>query len=559
MKAIILLSTMMASIGSFAYAPDWSANAKINLGETRENIYQLSEEDFQEVQKEGYIHALRYPVSVTGLLIPYRAMQDYYISSEESGLKKFLARLGKKLVGFNSEETMYQWLGLNPYNDEDATGIFKIPYPDGYKPSYYMGASVVDTKWGKGLTYSCATCHSATLFGKSVMGLTNKRPRANRYFLLAKNMMPFISTKTFGKYTNATEGEMEMFARTKKNLHSVGATKPQVLGLDTSLPQVALSLARRGKDEYATKSKFYQTFPSHNKLDTEVADSKPAVWWNLKYKTRWLSDGSIVQGNPILTNFLWNELGRGTDLKELETWMKDNQETIKELTVAAFSTKAPKWWDFFPVETISLKRAKRGEKIYENRCSKCHGSYIKGWSQEGSESWDLEKKLETVEVQYHEKTPVKDVGTDPKRYQGTEAFAGALNDLKISKWMKTVVVPQKGYVPPPLEGIWARYPYLHNNAIPSLCQLLTRAKDRVETFYQGPADNAETDFDSECVGYPIGNNIPKHFKKDKDAFYDTRREGMSNSGHERAFIGKNGEELLSKQEKMDLIMFLKTL
>ncbi|MGM0575220.1 MAG: hypothetical protein ACQEXJ_05775 [Myxococcota bacterium] len=75
------------------------------------------------------------------------------------------------------------------------------------------------------------------------------------------------------------------------------------------------------------------------------------------------------------------------------------------------------------------------------------------------------------------------------------AFAGRLNDLAISQWMGTVVEVQQGYVPPPLDGVWARYPYLHNQSVPTLCDMLTPGPDRPEVFWMGPADDPETDFD----------------------------------------------------------------
>jgi len=164
---------------------------------------------------------------------------------------------------------------------------------------------------------------------------------------MARKSVPYIPDVLFKLSTGATPGEVQMFAHTKKNLVSVDTTVPQVLGLDTSLPQVALSLAHRNEDEYATKNPIYERFPRHNELETFVADSKPLPWWNLKYKTKWLADGSIVEGNPIFTNILWNELGRGADLKELQKWMSENRQTIDELTVAAFATEAPRWSDFF--------------------------------------------------------------------------------------------------------------------------------------------------------------------------------------------------------------------
>lgn len=564
-NAFILSLLFVANFSAFASSSewdnaDWSRSYKLPEGQTRENIYNVDETEFQKLKHNGYIHALQYPVTVTGLLVPIEPLKDFLESDERNPLRRLAAKLAKKRVGFNSVQEMYEWVGLNPYNNNDEVSeVFQIPYPNGKKPELPMGATIMHTKNGKGLTFSCATCHTATLFGKSVMGLTNKRVRANRFFHMAKKTVPYIPSKIFQVGTRANEQERQQFRRTKYNLNSVGAVIPQVLGLDTSLPQVALSLARRKNDEYASKSKLLEAFPRRNALDHFVADSKPAVWWNLKYKTRWLSDGSIVEGNPIFTNFLWNELGRGTDLRELEKWMQGNTEKIRELTAAAFSTQAPRWTDFFDASTIDLPAAKRGEKIFEKSCAKCHGNYEKAWNLSNAENLNEVDILKTTKVIYHEETPVKNVGTDPQRFQGMKHFAQRLNELKISKWMKTTVEPQEGYVPPPLVGIWARYPYFHNNSVPSLCALLSKVKDRPKTFIQGPADNPETDFDSECVGYPVGENIPKDWRKDKDAFFDTSKPGLRNTGHTKMFLDKSGNELYSPAQKLDLINFLKTL
>jgi hypothetical protein len=554
---LIISSTFAINWGT----PDWSEHATLPESGHRGNIYNLSKTELEIVKKRGIKHALIYPVDVSGLFIPYDPLVNFFESSDSSPLKKIVSKVAKKFAGFSSMEELYEWVGLNPFNAEDATGIYNIPYPtkDGSKPDFYMGASIVDTKLGKGLTFSCATCHSASLFGKTVMGLTNKRVRANRFFHMAKKTLPFIPSKIFKNTTNASDEETKQFLRSKNNLPSVGVVKPQVLGLDTSLPQVALSLSRRNKDEDATKSKYYERFPRKHKLENYVSDSKPAVWWNLKYKTRWLSDGSIIKGNPVLTNFLWNELGRGTDLKELEKWMQNNIETTKELTAAVFATEAPRWTDFFDESTINIDAAKRGESHFKNACLKCHGEYQKKWSEAGAEFLSLTKQIETTKVIYAKKTLVKDMGTDPQRYIGTSTFSKELNDLKISKWMNTVLEDQKGYVPPPLVGVWARYPYLHNNSIPSLCALLTRPEKRPKVFYQGPANDPKRDYDQECVGYPVGRAIPKEWLKMKEARFDTSKKGLRNIGHSKAFIDEQGNEKFTPAQKRDLIMYLKTL
>jgi hypothetical protein len=110
--------------------------------------------------------------------------------------------------------------------------------------------------------------------------------------------------------------------------------------------------------------------------------------------------------------------------------------------------------------------------------------------------------------------------------------------------------PQKGYVPPPLVGIWARWPYFHNNSAPSLCDVLSTK--RPKHYYARPALNAESDFDADCIGYPR-----KRFSE--EYFFDTRMPGLSNQGHIQGILVKNGKEVLSQHDRKDLIEFLRSL
>ena len=559
---LITVLSLLLNIAHADYTPltaDWSDTAIIPAGTNRANIYNLDPVTLEQMKMEGYKHAMVYPVSVTGLLIPYQPLKHFFNSDSNNPIKKILLSVGKGISGFGTEAELYQWLGLSKVNDPSATGIYKMPIPDGYPSNTYAGASLIKSNGADGLTFSCFTCHAQRLFGKTVMGLTNKHPHANKIFHMGRTIFPLIPNDIFKIATKSSPADLMMFARTKKNIMSVRAVIPQVLGLDTSLPQVALSLAHRNDDEYATKSKYYERYPRANELSSFVSDSKPMPWWNLKYKTRWLADGSITEGNPILTNILWNEIGRGADLVELETWMKNNRKTIDELTVAAFATEAPKWTDFFPANSIHLERAKKGEQVFKQSCQKCHGEYQKAWSSDKASDLNDVEILATTNVVYQEQTRSRDVSTDSNRSEGVKAFADTLNNLAISKWMKTVVTPQVGYVAPPLVGIWARYPYLHNNSIPNLCVLLTAPNKRPKVFVQGPADDAETDYDQSCVGYPIGDKMPKSWAKNTEALYVAGKPGMSNLGHSKAILGPNGEELLTPEDKTNVIEFLKTL
>ena len=551
MKKYVLAQFILFTLILPALAQDWSEGVEVHS--PRSNIYQLPTADFEKKVNEGKRHALIYPVDVSDLLIPYQPLKTFFESDANDPVRKVIYDLARVISPFKSMDEVYNWLGVHNYPTSIQTETPNaLPVLSATEQSLPMGATLIHTEDGEALTFGCAACHTSDLFGVKVLGLTNRFPRANDFFRQGQTYAPYINSFLFKDLLKTTEGERLLLARMKTVTKFVGAKEPVVLGLDTSLAQVALSLAKREKDAYASRTPRSSMFPRPNKLSKMVADSKPAVWWNVKYKNRWLSDGSIVSGNPVHTNFLWNEIGRGTDLVKLEKWMDHSGSKIEALTAAVFATKAPRYEKFFGLDSIDVNRARRGQAHFVQSCQKCHGVYEKGWDRPDAKALSKTQLIENVKITYHKKTPVIDVGTDPGRYLGMKEFAEDLNRLQISKNIKTVVVPQKGYVPPPLEGIWSRWPYFHNNAIPNLCALLSPQSERPVSYVAGKAIDKQTDFDQECVGYPIGDRAPAEWSKNKDYFYNTKLEGLSNAGHT---AGIN----LTKEQKSELIEFLKTL
>lgn len=551
-----------------APTPDWSQDATIGPGTDRSNIYGLGPVTFRSEVYKGKNHALHYFVTSTQALIPYQPLKNFLESDKNNPLKKFILKQIKKEIGFNDLPGLYSWLGLSNYPLITLNDIFSPYYiplpPNPLKRPLAVGASLMswqqneDEKASQGMTFSCASCHSAQLFGKTVLGAANKVSRANELFVLAQKYAPLVPSPLFALATKANKEEVAMFKQAQQSLRRIGGVAPQVLGLDTALAQVALSLNKRASDEWASFSTRDEIFPKFHPLMQEVADSKPMPWWNLKYKTRWLSDGSVISGNPVITNILWNEIGRGADLQKLDQWLKDNQQKVRELTAAVFSSSAPLWIDFFGSDSIQIDKAKRGEKIFNRTCASCHGTYEKGWSHPLARFRPKSYQLATTKVTYHAQTPVLDVGTDEARFKAMGYLAPSLNQLQLSKNWQIEVQEQSGYVPPPLEGIWSRYPYLHNGSVPTLCALLSKAQDRPEIFYTGPAVDKNKDFDQNCVGYPLGEKTPEEFKVERQK-YDTHQAGLSNRGHESMLIDGQGQDILSQSSKMDLIEYLKTL
>lgn len=172
--------------------PDWSENATIIPGEDRGNIYQVSPEELELLKNNGYVHAMKYPVSVTGLLIPYRPLIKVLSSDNKNPVKEIILAITKSYAGFKSESEFYEWLGLSKFNPITATGIYKMPRPTDQPESLYVGAGIIKNAHGEGLTFSCFACHSTSLFGTTVMGLTNKRPHSNKLFHMARQVVPKI-------------------------------------------------------------------------------------------------------------------------------------------------------------------------------------------------------------------------------------------------------------------------------------------------------------------------------------------------------------------------------
>ena len=113
------------------------------------------------------------------------------------------------------------------------------------------------------------------------------------------------------------------------------------------------------------------------------------------------------------------------------------------------------------------------------------------------------------------------------------------------------------YVPPPLVGVWASWPYLHNGSVPTLRDLFEASANRPKQFYIGPSLSEQTDFDREKNGFPIP--APLSWRS-KDFLYDTSHPGQSNRGHDVGiFVDESGQPVFTDKEKTDLLNFLKTL
>lgn len=179
---------------------------------------------------------------------------------------------------------------------------------------------------------------------------------------------------------------------------------------------------------------------------------------------------------------------------------------------------------------VNQQLAAKGEKLYTNTCATCHA--FNG------------AKTGTVEA-------IEQIGTDPGRLDSYTyelasnqytLFSGVKfngEDQRFTHFRKT-----NGYANLPLDGVWARAPYLHNGSVPTLRDLLEKTDKRPQRFYRG-----YDVFDPEKVGFvsTVAEENGKQF-----FLYDTQLPGNGNQGH---LYGTD----FSAEEKDALVEYLKTL
>lgn len=119
----------------------------------------------------------------------------------------------------------------------------------------------------------------------------------------------------------------------------------------------------------------------------------------------------------------------------------------------------------YPFTAPPPARVSRGRALFVAHCASCHGLYDR----------QARAVEEVADSRYMERV---DVGTDPERSRAfMKPAADALNAFGERRhlWEKDAFRPVKAageYLAGPLDGIWARAPYLHNGSVPTLGDLL---------------------------------------------------------------------------------------
>lgn len=211
--------------------------------------------------------------------------------------------------------------------------------------------------------------------------------------------------------------------------------------------------------------------------------------------------------------------------------LKDAQRHIPEVE-AVFTWLASYRPQAFP-GPVDRAAAKRGAALYARDCASCHGNFE--WKEGAPELGSYPDWIGNV-------------GTDPLRAQ---AFDADLADaIRMSAYGKTITVKTgQGYAAPPLAGVWASAPYLHNGSVPSLAALLDPRLRPTRFMVGGHA----LDWQSMGLRLTAKGDYPAGYTPfSEPQWVDTTQPGLGNGGH------SYGSEL-SDEERQALIAFLKLL
>lgn len=186
---------------------------------------------------------------------------------------------------------------------------------------------------------------------------------------------------------------------------------------------------------------------------------------------------------------------------------------------------------------VDAALAAEGRTLFEENCSSCHGTY-------GED-----------EAYPNLVVPLDVVGTDP-------LYARAATDGRQDRFYEWVerspyaqdvqTAPAPGYIAPPLDGVWATAPYLHNGSVPDIRTLLE--SDRRPDFWRH--EIGQRTYDPEILGWGydrlLGGKNTAGDPGERALIYDTTLPGYGNEGHQFG-------DALSRAERDAVLEYLKTL
>ncbi len=346
---------------------------------------------------------------------------------------------------------------------------------------------------------NCLACHAGQVLGKTVIGLPNRNIDIHSLYndIALLNPIGGAMLKIAGMSLGPERGIVNTFGMEQKSMMF--------------------------RDEWMNLKVMPNNWGS---FTNSITNTPP--WWNLNYRTHLFADNIIPVTPRIFVSSATTPMDSGENFRSFEADVAD------VFNLARLSQPPP-----YPTK-INEVAVSRGKLVFEESCSRCHGHYENG-----------------MLVNFPNKNiSLASVETDPVRSTVTPSVVRALDFLSKGWVAESYNVPMnapKGYLAPPLIGVWSTAPYLHNGSIPTLWDLLNPTARPV----LWKLDSNPDKYDLTKVGV-VSEFQAKIKEEDKEKnterslYYDTRISGHSNQGHTFA-------DGLSIEEKRDLLEYLKTL
>jgi len=356
---------------------------------------------------------------------------------------------------------------------------------------------------------NCFTCHASRLNGQVVLGLGNSFSDFRNNFGLFADLASFGMSLKYGKKSLEWEAFEDMNYYLQSSGKHIQTNQP---GVNPAAFLADAIVRHRNPEDLTYSEEAYYEMPKYT-----IASDVPPLW-NVRKKNA-LYYTAIGKGDFTKLLFQASYLGI-----EDSTAARKAVENFKHVVAWMHQLEPPKYP--YPIDE---QLAEAGKSVFEENCAKCHGTY--------GENETYPNKVVSLEL----------VKTDP--YYASYAMEADIVDWYNKSWFansspRSYLDPEPGYVAPPLDGIWASAPYLHNGSVPTLQDLLNSPQR--PTYWERSGRSG--DYDPVKVGW---NYTVKDKPKGKWT-YDTTLPSYGNMGH---YFG----DKLSGEERKAVIEYLKTL
>lgn len=393
---------------------------------------------------------------------------------------------------------------------------------------YYL-SSAVRPSGEKVINANCLLCHGGKL-GNS--GVVVGMPDATRDFTASDSLISGVPSLALGTLaalaSPATRTELERFKRAVDAQADFPST--DTVGVNPA-DLIFTTLAAHHDPRTLAWRPLASATLTAQQAEGIFVDVPP--WWNM-HRREHMFHSSFGRGDHarIMATASLLCVDNTREAAAIDAYFPDILAYVSSLRAPHYEAHTSRPIDF--------PRAERGRRHFDERCVRCHG----GKADEGPEPLSFVSTAELgTDSAYAELTQVAPAGTRTaltslfeffnESWYGTEGAVGRLEAQQ-----------RLGYTPPPLDGVWATAPYLHNGSVPTLEALLDpRKRPRL---FKRSFDPTEYDFDK--LGWPFQEVASKGGDK---AVYDTTRRGYSNTGH--TFAADLGDE-----DRRDLLEYLKT-